>query len=246
MNHSMMRPGRRFTRRITPTRTPIVALWLILALSSAAPAQQTLPARDRRADELLLGALATALTGAYPNRDATGLGPFLDAKVEVVLPDGSVLRGKEAVIKHFQTYKTRSANGRWTISSTDGEAQPSQFYGDVALISGSTAEIVTDEAGKERGVTAPFTAVAIKSEDGPAITGGWVVRSFHSSMNSLDNPVVTEAIRAAAEPDLKRIEEASLSSRRRGGIEGLLAGLFVGFVSGAGGTYFQVKRRRSA
>jgi hypothetical protein len=45
--------------------------------------------------------------------------------------------------------------------------------------------------GKSFGLNSRFTVTVFKSPDGPPETDGWMIRSFHSSADTFDNPILT-------------------------------------------------------
>jgi hypothetical protein len=45
--------------------------------------------------------------------------------------------------------------------------------------------------GRSFTLNSRFTVTVFKAPDGPADTDGWMIRSFHSSADAFDNPILT-------------------------------------------------------
>ena len=82
-------------------------------------------------------------------------------------------------------------------------------------------------SGETLALDSRFTATLIRTDDGPAETGGFVIRSFHSSADAFDNP----ALRMVASRVM------TYTALVAGGVA-LVVGLVVGFLLG--------RRRRAA
>jgi hypothetical protein len=85
--------------------------------------------------------------------------------------------------------------------------------------------VLTD--GKSFGLNSRFTVTVFKTPDGPPETDGWMIRSFHSSTDAFDNPILTMA--------------AQRVFLIAGGV-GLLVGALLGLLLG----YFIFRRRKES
>ena len=70
-----------------------------------------------------------------------------------------------------------------------------------------------------------FTTTVAKTTDGPADTGGWVVRDFHSSTDAFDNPVLHLAVG-------RTFWYTAMGAAAAGLLLGALAGVGVGWLIG--------------
>ncbi len=159
----------------------------ILLLSAGnAPAQTAQPSTEAVRQ---LQQLRDSLDDAYNKGDVDRMLTYLHPDVLIVFPDGEVLHGREAL----RGYYDRMLNGAEPIVSkytanpvVDGR----QIRGEVDLSWGRMNDHYVLTNGFEFGLDSRFTATLLQSPDGPPETGGWMIRSFHSSTDTFDNPVL--------------------------------------------------------
>jgi len=71
--------------------------------------------------------------------------------------------------------------------------------------------------GRKFTLNSRFSVTVFKSPDGPQDTDGWMIRSFHSSADAFDNPILTMVAQGAF---------------WRAGIGGVVIGAVVGLIVG--------------
>ena len=189
----------------------------IVAPFNAARGQATQPATAGAEDPALreLARLRDALKDAYNRGDVDRMLTYLHPNVLIIFPDGEVLHGREAL----RGYYDRMLKGPSPVVSkytAEPVVDGRQIRGDVDLSWGRMNDqyVLTD--GTEFGLDSRFTATLLKSPDGPSETGGWIIRSFHSSTDAFDNEVLGIAARR---------------SLRYGALAGVLVGLLVGLIA---------------
>ena len=72
--------------------------------------------------------------------------------------------------------------------------QSRTIHGDVALSYGLMNDHYVLNDGRQFDLNSRFTVTVVRSPHGPADTDGWMIRSFHSSSDLFDNPILSMAI----------------------------------------------------
>jgi ketosteroid isomerase-like protein len=164
-----------------------------------------------------LDRLRAAVEDAYNRRDIDAMARYLHPDVVIVFPDGSVLKGPDA----FRQYYDRMLNGpdhRVVSFSAEPVIESRTVHNDVGLSYGYMNDKYVLNDGKRFDLNSRFTVTVFRSPDGPAETGGWTIRSFHSSADTFDNPILTMVGRAVF---------------LRAGLGGLVIGAVIGLSVGA-------------
>ena len=194
------------------------------AILAAAEPQSQIPADASTAG---LDHLRAAMSDAYNRGDIDAIVRYLDADVVIIFPDASVSKGRAA----FRDYYNRMLNGpdhRVASYSADPVIESRTVHNDVGLSYGYMNDKYVLNDGKSFGLNSRFTVTVFKNPDGPAETDGWVIRSFHSSADTFDNPILTMVA-----------QKVFLTA----GIGGLVIGAVLGL--GLGALLFR-RRRRTA
>ena len=173
-----------------------------------------------------LDRLRDAIKDAYNRGDTNALTSYLHPDAVIIFPDGSVLRGRDAL----RAYYDRMLKGpapRVASFTADPVIESRTVHNDVGLSYGYMNDqyVLTD--GKSFGLNSRFTVTVFKTPDGPPETDGWMIRSFHSSTDAFDNPILTLVV--------KRVFLIA------GGV-GLLVGALLGLLLG----YFIFRRRKES
>lgn len=171
-----------------PTVRQILSAICLVPLLAAAPA--TAPSSPDAADLAGVAKLGSIIITAYPCHDAQTLADYSDPDIHVVLIDGTVLPSRKAMQEFFTTHKESLTDTAWSSISDDGNGGIPLFRGNTVLMQGSTFELIRAPDNKVYRMEAPFTITAVKRADGPKATNGWVVASFHSSINAFHNEAV--------------------------------------------------------
>lgn len=177
--------------------------WLFLLLvvfGSLARGQTTIaaatqPAADPTLDDLMR--LRDSLKDAYNQGDVDRMLTFLHPEVLIIFPDAEVLTGREALRAYYQKM-LKGPDPVVRRYTADPVVDGRQIRGDVDLSWGRMNDHYVLSDGTEFGLDSRFTATLLKSPNGPAESGGWIIRSFHSSTDAFDNPVLKIAAKRVA------------------------------------------------
>lgn len=205
------------------------ALIAVLVAISAARGQATQPSGNAPTIDTTLTDLThlrDALNDAYNRGDVERMLSYLHPDVLIIFPDARVLNGREALRAYYQKMLTGPSPvvSKYTADPiVDGR----QFRGDVDLSWGRMNDHYVLTNGMEFSLNSRFTVTVVKSPEGPPDTGGWMIRSFHSSTDAFDNPI----LRIAA---------------KRAMTYAGIGGLAIGIVAGALATRFLRHRRTDA
>jgi len=173
-----------------------------------------------------LDRLRNAIKNSYNRGDADAMTRYLHPDVVIVFPDGSVLKGRDALRDYYN--RMLKAPGHIVARYTaDPVIESRTVHNDVGLSYGYMNDqyVLTD--GKNFGLNSRFTVTVFKTPDGPPETDGWMIRSFHSSTDAFDNPILTMV--------------AQRVFLIAGGV-GLLVGALLGLLLG----YFIFRRRKES
>jgi uncharacterized protein (TIGR02246 family) len=172
-----------------------------------------------------LDRLREALHDAYNRGDVEAMASYLHPDGVIIFPDGSILKGRDA----FRDYYNRMLKGpdaRVSSYSAEPVIESRTVHNDVGLSYGYMNDKYVLNDGQSFNLNSRFTVTVFQSPTGPAETGGWMIRSFHSSPDTFDNPILTLVARAVF---------------WRAGIGGAVAGLVLGLALGA--LFFRRKRK---
>lgn len=169
--------------------------------------------------------LRTAVKEAYQRGDVDALTSYLHPDVVIVFPDGSVLKGRDALRDYYHRMRT-APDHRVVSYSADPVIESRTVHNDVGLSYGYMNDQYVLNDGKSFGLNSRFTITVFKVPDGPKDTDGWMIRSFHSSADTFDNPILTMVVRRAF---------------WLAGLGGLVLGTLLGLLVGA----FYFRRKKS-
>jgi ketosteroid isomerase-like protein len=160
--------------------------------------------------------LRASLKDAYTKGDVDAMMRYLHPDVVIIFPDGSILKGPEAFHQYYMRMMT--APDRRVVSySANPEVESRTVHNDVGLSYGSMNDSYVLNDGRKFTLNSRFTVTVFKSPDGPRDTDGWMIRSFHSSVDTFDNPILTMVARGVF---------------WRAGIGGLVIGIVLSFIVG--------------
>ncbi|HEU4390030.1 MAG TPA: nuclear transport factor 2 family protein [Blastocatellia bacterium] len=164
-----------------------------------------------------LDRLRAAVEAAYNRGDIDAMTGYLHPDCVIVFPDGSVLKGRDA----FRQYYDRMLNApdhRVVSLTADPVVESRTVHNDVGLSYGYMNDKYVLNDGRSFALNSRFTVTVFKTPGGPAETDGWMIRSFHSSADTFDNPILTLVARGVF---------------IRAGIGGLVVGALLGLAVGA-------------
>ncbi len=169
--------------------------------------------------------LRAAMKDAYAKGDIDAMMRYLHPDVVIIFPDGSILKGKQAFRDYYQRMMT-APNHQVVSYSADPQVESRTVHNDVGLSYGYMNDRYVLRDGRSFALNSRFTVTVFRSPDGPEETDGWMIRSFHSSADAFDNPIISMVARAVF---------------WRAGIGGVVLGLIVGLIVGA----FFARRRKA-
>jgi ketosteroid isomerase-like protein len=138
--------------------------------------------------------LRAALKDAYSRGDVDTMIRYLHPDVVIVFPDGSVLKGPQAFREYYMRMMT-APNRRVVSYSANPVVESRTVHNDVGLSYGYMNDSYVLNDGRSFTLNSRFTVTVFKAPDGPADTDGWMIRSFHSSADAFDNPILTMVAR---------------------------------------------------
>lgn len=180
---------------MTRSRIIVAAALLLASCLPIASAQETQPTADPTVADLQR--LRDALKDAYNKGDVDRMLGFLHPDVLIIFPDGEVLTGREA-LRGYYNKMLKGPDPVVKKYTADPVVDGRQFRGDVDLSWGRMNDQYELTDGTEFGLDSRFTTTLMKLPDGPPESGGWVIRSFHSSTDAFDNPVLKIAAKRTA------------------------------------------------
>lgn len=203
----------------------IVLLNVVIPAVPATAADNTPTATAEDASIAGLNQLRAAMKDAYAKGDIDGMMRYLHPDVVIVFPDGSVLKGPQAFRDYYQRMMT-APNHRVVSYSADPQVESRTVHNDVGLSYGNMNDRYVLNDGRSFALNSRFTVTVFRSPDGPKETDGWMIRSFHSSADAFDNPIISMVAKGVF---------------WRAGVGGLAVGLILGLIVGV-----SVARRRKA
>ena len=181
------------------SRIPRMVFALVAMLAGVIPAgllAQSAPApSEADASTAGLDHLRAAIKDAYLKGDLAAMTRYLHPDVVIVFPDGSILKGRDAFRDYYNRMMT-APNHRVVSYSADPKVESRTVHNDVGLSYGYMNDSYVLNDGRSLTLNSRFTVTVFKSPDGPADTDGWRIRSFHSSADAFDNPVITLVAKA--------------------------------------------------
>jgi ketosteroid isomerase-like protein len=160
--------------------------------------------------------LRAAIKDAYLKGDIDAMARYLHPDVVIVFPDGSILKGPDAFRDYYKRMMT-APNHRVVSYSADPQVESRTVHNDVGLSYGYMNDQYVLNDGRSFALNSRFTVTVFKSPTGPTDTDGWMIRSFHSSPDSFDNPVITMVAKGVF---------------WRAGIGGVVVGTILGLIIG--------------
>jgi ketosteroid isomerase-like protein len=193
-----------------------VLLTMVVAVVSAqsagnAPTEPTTDVSTAGLDHL-----RSAMKDAYAKGDIEGMMRYLHPDIVIVFPDGSILKGPQAFRDYYQRMMT-APNHRVVSYSADPQVESRTVHNDVGLSYGYMNDRYVLNDGSSFTLNSRFTVTVFRSPDGPKETDGWMIRSFHSSADAFDNPIISMVAKALF---------------WRAGIGGVVLGLVLGLIVG--------------
>lgn len=134
--------------------------------------------------------LRAAIKDAYVKGDVDAMMRYLHPDVVIVFPDGSILKGPQAFREYYMRMMT-APNRRVVSYSANPQVESRTLHNDVGLSYGYMNDSYVLNDGRSFTLNSRFTVTVFKSPDGPSDTDGWMIRSFHSSTDTFDNPILT-------------------------------------------------------
>jgi ketosteroid isomerase-like protein len=134
--------------------------------------------------------LRAAIKDAYVKGDVDAMMRYLHPDVVIVFPDGSILKGPQAFREYYMRMMT-APNRRVVSYSANPQVESRTLHNDVGLSYGYMNDSYVLNDGRSFTLNSRFTVTVFKSPDGPSDTDGWMIRSFHSSADTFDNPILT-------------------------------------------------------
>ena len=190
----------------------IVTLWVVPAM----PADNPTDTSATDASVPGLDHLRAAMKDAYAKGDVDTMMHYLHPDVVIIFPDGSILKGPQAFRDYYERMMT-STNHRVVSYSADPQVESRTVHNDVGLSYGYMNDRYVLNDGRSFALNSRFSVTVFKSPDGPKDTDGWMIRSFHSSADSFDNPIITMVAQGVF---------------WRAGAGGVIVGLAIGLVLG--------------
>jgi ketosteroid isomerase-like protein len=179
------------------------------------PSPTTAPTTDPSTG---LDRLRAALTSAYSHGDIDGMLKYLHPDAVIIFPDGRILKGPQGLRDYYD--RMLKAPDHIVASYTAEPVVLSRtVHGDVGFSYGMMNDKYVLTNGKSFGLDSRFTATLYRTRQGPSDSDGWMIRSFHSSTDAFDNPVLGMAARIAF-----------WRAIWIGGAVGIVAGLVVGLL----------------
>ena len=164
--------------------------------------------------------LRAAIKDAYVKGDIDAMARYLHQDVVIVFPDGSILKGPAAFRDYYQKMMT-APDHRVVSYSADPQVESRTVHNDVGLSYGYMNDSYVLNDGRSFALNSRFTVTVFKSPDGPKDTDGWMIRSFHSSADTFDNPII------------KMVAQAVFWRAGIGGaVIGIVLGLSIGILYG--------------
>ena len=174
------------------TRRLSAALLTLLLAAAPAVAQPAPLDADAAAD-----ALRDGIGRAYAAGDVAAMGRYLHPDVQIVFPDGRVLIGVDALKDYYDEMLT-GPNAVVGSYQSDPKVTGRAVEGDAVVSHGDMNDRYVLADGTSFALNSVFTVTLVRAPDGPPETGGLVIRSFHSSTDAFDNPVLALAARRGA------------------------------------------------
>jgi ketosteroid isomerase-like protein len=185
---------------------------IVSAQSAANPAMEPAPDTSTAG----LDHLRAAMKDAYAKGDMDSMMRFLHPDIVIVFPDGSILKGPQAFRDYYERMMT-APNHRVVSYSADPQVESRTVHNDVGLSYGYMNDRYVLNDGRSFALNSRFTVTVFRSPDGPKETDGWMIRSFHSSADAFDNPIISMVAKTVF---------------WRAGIGGVALGLILGLIFG--------------
>lgn len=207
-------------------RSTVLCMVLLNMVVAAVPAgaADNPPTASEEASIAGLNQLRAAMKDAYAKNDIDAMMRYLHPDIVIVFPDGSILKGPQAFRDYYQRMMT-APNHRVVSYSADPQVESRTVHNDVGLSYGYMNDRYVLNDGRSFALNSRFTVTVFRSPEGPKETDGWMIRSFHSSADAFDNPIISMVAKAVF---------------WRAGLAGVVFGLILG---SAGGVFFARRRK---
>lgn len=160
----------------------ILALLCSLILCSHLCAQEPAPADEHAADREALRALAARYEEAINTGDLRPLATSVAPTVSAVFATNHEVQGLDGIQKYFDSVREMMGDG--SSYSVKLEPDRTEFFGDIAIGHGKSAEVATWSDGREYRFDTKWTVVLRKEAD------GWKALRLQVTMDPFDNPVI--------------------------------------------------------
>lgn len=160
----------------------LICTWFAIIAASA-------QGEDREPDKQALRALAARYETAINKGSFARLQDSAAPEVSAVFMTGVELRGLAAMEAYYEKIKKQiGSGGSYTVKLQPADTD---FYGDVAVAHGSSAETVVLGNGKRIVYQSQWTAVLRK------VAGKWMAARLHVSIDPIENPFITMKMKMA-------------------------------------------------
>ena len=136
-----------------------------------------------------LDRLRAALEEAYNKGDIEAMASYIHSDAIIIFPDGTFLKGPAGFREYYDRMMTGS-DRRVVSYSAAPSIESRTVHNDVGLSYGYMNDNYVLNDGQTFNLNSRFTVTVFKSPQGPAATEGWMIRSFHMSPDTFDNPVL--------------------------------------------------------
>lgn len=151
-------------------------------------AQEPAPPDEHAADRAALRELAGRYEEAINNGDLHPLEPSVAPTVSAVFATNHEVHGLDGIQKYFDSVQEMMGKGSsYTVKL---EPDRTEFFGDIAIGHGKSAEVATWGDGREYRFDTKWTVVLKKEAD------GWKALRLQVTMDPFDNPVITTRLLA--------------------------------------------------
>lgn len=178
---------------------------LLAFFSLLLPAFSQTPQVEETPSHVELRTMRTAIIDAIIKGDIDAVLPHVHPNVVVTWQNSEVCRGREGLKTFFERMGRESFKG-YKVPPTPDEL--SILHGENTGVSFGKTVAEYNLLGKQYEIESRWTATVVKED------GKWMLASYHISMNTLDNPLLT----------------AAKNALYIAGGSGLVVGLLIGFM----------------
>ena len=165
------------------TRCCYIAALLVLAISNS------LALADDEAEHAALRKIKAAYEDAVNSGNPSKIGPFLGKEVTGVMVTGEPVQGLESLESYWK--KIQSIIGQGGSYHVNVNVSKSDLYGDTAVSSGTTEDVVRLANGRELKFNSLWTTVCRKEN------GDWKIIRMQATMDPVENVFVSARLKIA-------------------------------------------------